>query len=107
MECCQSASGFLRNRSSLGCYGWAFPPAQSNHLLSLAPTAAPLVLSLNASERCPGISGGSLLGGLVLQYGSARNPDWIGAILSLFAMLGILLNGLGRRQAEAIPARLG
>ena len=89
-----------------GATGWAFPPAQSSHLLSLAPAAAPLVLSLNASALYLGIAGGSLLGGLVLQYGSASDLGWIGAILPFFAVLGIVLNGAARRRAEAMPARL-
>jgi predicted MFS family arabinose efflux permease len=59
-----------------GATGWAFPPAQSSHLLSLAPTSAPLVLSLNASALYLGIAGGSLLGGLVLQHGSASDLGW-------------------------------
>ena len=90
-----------------GATGWAFPPAQSSHLLSLAPTTAPLVLSLNASALYLGIAGGSLIGGLVLQHGSASDLGWIGAILPLFAVLGILLNGVARRRAEAISVRLG
>ena len=54
-----------------GVVGWGFFPPQSSHLLSLSPASAPLVLSLNASALYLGIAGGSLIGGLVLQYGSA------------------------------------
>lgn len=89
-----------------GATSWAFPPAQSSHLLSLAPTSAPLVLSLNASALYLGIASGSLLGGLVLQYGSADDLGWIGAILPLVSVSGILLSGAARRRAQLVP-RLG
>ena len=90
-----------------GVTGWAFPPAQSSHLLSLAPNSAPLVLSLNASALYLGIAGGSLLGGLVLQYGSVDDLGWVGALLPLLAVSGVLLNGAARRRAQPSPARLG
>ena len=90
-----------------GVTGWAFPPAQSSHLLSLAPNSAPLVLSLNASALYLGIAGGSLLGGLVLQYGSVDDLGWVGALLPLLAVSGVLLNGAARRRTQPSPARLG
>ena len=90
-----------------GVTGWAFPPAQSSHLLSLAPNSAPLVLSLNASALYLGIAGGSLLGGLVLQYGSVDDLGWVGALLPLLAVSGVLLNGAARRRTQPFPARLG
>ncbi|WP_172125937.1 MFS transporter [Devosia sp. 919] len=92
-----------------GATSWAFPPAQSSYLLSLAPTSAPLVLSLNASALYLGIAGGSLLGGVVLEYGSASDLGWIGAVLPLMAVVGIAVNGarLARTRQQVAPVRLG
>lgn len=89
-----------------GGTGWAFPPAQSSHLLSLAPASAPLVLSLNASALYLGIAGGSVLGGLVLQYGSAGDLGWVGGLLPAMAVLGIAVSGALRRSYGVAP-RLG
>lgn len=80
-----------------GGTGWAFPPAQSSYLLSLSPGNAPLVLSLNASALYLGIAGGSLIGGLVLQYGTASDLGWIGAMLPALSLVGIGLSALLRQ----------
>lgn len=88
-----------------GATGWAFPPAQSSHLLSLSPGNAPLVLSLNASALYLGIASGSLIGGLVLQFGTASDLGWVGALLPALAVLGIGLSAIGRPRP--VSARLG
>jgi DHA1 family inner membrane transport protein len=90
-----------------GGTGWAFPPAQSSHILSLAPSSAPLVLSLNASALYLGIAGGSLLGGLVLQFGTADDLGWVGAILPLVSVTAILTNSAVHRRQRLVAARLG
>jgi len=89
-----------------GATGWAFPPAQSSYLLSLSPGNAPLVLSLNASALYLGIAGGSLIGGLVLQYGTPSDLGWIGALLPALALGGIALSALLRQPTPSM-ARLG
>ena len=94
-----------------GATGWAFPPAQSSHLLSLSPTNAPLVLSLNASALYLGIASGSLIGGLVLQYGTASDLGWVGSLLPALALLGIVISAVLRQpkpsQRRPSMARLG
>ena len=89
-----------------GVVGWGFFPPQSSHLLSLSPASAPLVLSLNASALYLGIAGGSLIGGLVLQYASVRDLGWVGA---LFPLLALALIGMRTRSSSRRPAlsRLG
>jgi predicted MFS family arabinose efflux permease len=89
-----------------GATGWAFPPAQSSYLLSLSPGNAPLVLSLNASALYLGIAGGSLIGGLVLQYGTPTDLGWIGALLPALSLAGIGLSALLRQPSPSL-ARLG
>lgn len=89
-----------------GATGWAFPPAQSSYLLSLSPGNAPLVLSLNASALYLGIAGGSLIGGLVLQYGTPSDLGWIGALLPALSLAGIALSALLRQPSPSL-ARMG
>jgi MFS transporter, DHA1 family, inner membrane transport protein len=89
-----------------GATGWAFPPAQSSYLLSLSPSNAPLVLSLNASALYLGIAGGSLIGGLVLQYGTPGDLGWIGALLPALSLAGIGLSAM-LREPDPNLARLG
>lgn len=89
-----------------GLTGWAFPPAQSSHLLSLSPTNAPLVLSLNASALYLGIASGSLIGGLVLQYGTPSDLGWVGAVLPALSLLGIAISAMNRPPRMNL-ARLG
>ncbi|MGB3339705.1 MAG: MFS transporter [Devosia sp.] len=89
-----------------GATGWAFPPAQSSYLLSLSPGNAPLVLSLNASALYLGIAGGSLIGGLVLQYGTPSDLGWIGALLPALSLAGIGLSAMLRQPSPSL-ARLG
>ncbi len=84
--------------------GWTITPAQQHRLISLAPEAPPVVLSLNASAMYGGIALGGGIGGLVLTHGSATPLPWIGASCALSA-LGVLIVtrhlGAVRRQ----PAR--
>ena len=88
-----------------GGTSWAFPPAQSSHLLSLSPSNAPLVLSLNASALYLGIASGSLIGGLVLQYGTSSDLGWVGAIFPALSLVGIAVSAL-LRQPVVNPARI-
>lgn len=90
-----------------GATGWAFPPAQSSYLLGLAPNSAPLVLSLNASALYLGIASGSLLAGLVLQFGSVNDLGWVGAVLPLLSLAGIGLAAIRRHETRPSMARMG
>ena len=89
-----------------GATGWAFPPAQSSYLLSLSPTNAPLVLSLNASALYLGIASGSLIAGLVLQYGTASDLGWVGAVFPAVSLAGVGLSAM-LREPDPNFARLG
>lgn len=86
-----------------GVIGWALPPAQASRIVKLAPDAAPIVLSLNASALYFGVALGAVVGGAVLRFGG---PADLGIVAALFplAALGVLL--ASRRGAEpvAMPA---
>jgi MFS transporter, DHA1 family, inner membrane transport protein len=89
-----------------GVAGWGFFPPQSSHLLSLSPASAPLVLSLNASALYLGIAAGSLVGGLVLQFGTVNDLGWVGA---LFPIVALVLFAVRAQTANQRPvlSRLG
>jgi len=68
-----------------GMIGWGFPPAQSSHIVSLAPEAASISLSLNVSAIYVGVALGSVIGGANIALGSALDLGWAGAGLALIA----------------------
>ncbi|MEO5807498.1 MFS transporter [Devosia sp.] len=89
-----------------GLVAWAFPPAQASRILKLAPTNAPLVLSLNASALYFGVALGSVVGGQVLQHGTPADLGWVGAIFPLLGLAVLLATDPEPVLARAAP-RLG
>ncbi|GAA5106008.1 MFS transporter [Nocardia iowensis] len=69
-----------------GIFGWSFSPAQQHRLVELAPNAAGIVLSLNASAIYAGISLGSLLGSLALEHAGAAGVGWTATLIELLAV---------------------
>ena len=69
----------------------------------MAPTSAPLVLSLNASFLYLGTALGALAGGFVLEHFSVLDIGWMGAIFPLLS-LGVLVAALPR---PVVVPRLG
>lgn len=86
-----------------GIVGWAFPPAQASRIIKLAPDAAPIVLSLNASALYLGVAGGAVVGGEVLRFGA---PADLGLIAAAFPIvgLGVVLAGRMFARPVAMPA---
>lgn len=87
-----------------GIVGWAFPPAQASRIVKLAPDAAPIVLSLNASALYLGVALGAGVGGVVLKIG---NPADLGIIAAAAPLLGLAVMGLAARlpvRAAVMPA---
>jgi predicted MFS family arabinose efflux permease len=69
-----------------GFVGWGFPPAQTSRIVSLAPDAAPISLSLNISALYFGVALGSVIGGGVLTFGSSSDLGWVGALCGGLAL---------------------
>ncbi|WP_378740908.1 MFS transporter [Nocardia brasiliensis] len=69
-----------------GIFGWSFSPAQQHRLVELAPNAAGIVLSLNASAIYVGISLGSLLGSLALEHAGAAGVGWTATLIEVLAV---------------------
>ncbi len=86
-----------------GLIGWALPPAQASRIVKLAPDAAPIVLSLNASALYFGVALGAVVGGAVLRFGG---PVDLGVVAALFplAALGVLLASRRGAEPAAVPA---
>lgn len=84
-----------------GTSGWAVNPAQQHRLTSVAPAAAGVILSLNSSALYLGISGGSALGGLLVQNTSMTILCLIAAVWELVTLLFIVVTA---RQLKAAPS---
>jgi DHA1 family inner membrane transport protein len=87
-----------------GLFGWSLPPAQASRMIKLAPDAAPLALSLNASAIYVGVALGSVVGGQVLTSLGPVNLGWVAALFSL-AAFGIV--ALARPAPMLAEAKLG
>ncbi|MGO4350096.1 MFS transporter [Paenibacillus sp. MCAF9] len=58
---------------------WSSGPTQQYHLMSLAPEASGIMLSLNSSVLQLGMAAGAGLGGVVVEQVSLTSISWIGA----------------------------
>jgi predicted MFS family arabinose efflux permease len=87
-----------------GIVGWGFLPAQVSRLVSLAPSAAPLVLSLNGSALYLGSAAGAFVGGLVLQF---AGPNELGIAGALFPLAGLGIMRWMQRTPRRITVGLG
>ena len=97
-------AAFLAFMLVWGVIGWALPPAQASRVIKLAPDAAPLALSLNASALYLGVALGSVVGGEVITYASPIDLGWVGA---LFTAASFAIIVLARPAPALAEARLG
>ncbi|WP_219835600.1 MFS transporter [Paenibacillus sp. R14(2021)] len=58
---------------------WSSGPTQQYHLITLAPEASSIMLSLNSSVIQFAIAAGAGIGGLVVEHASLASISWIGA----------------------------
>jgi predicted MFS family arabinose efflux permease len=85
-----------------GMAGWLFPPAQQLKLVHLAPHAAPVVLSFNASATYLGISLGAVAGSFAISIFSVSAIGWVAAAFEV-ATLVVVWSGRRRASAETSP----
>ncbi|MBH5320364.1 MFS transporter [Paenibacillus sp. GSMTC-2017] len=71
---------------------WSSGPTQQYYLLTLAPGASGIMLSLNSSFIQLGMAAGAGLGGIVIQKASLSDVSWIGAIGVLIAVGAAVLS---------------
>ena len=81
-----------------GVVGWAFAPAQASRIVKLAPQAASLVLSLNASALYFGVALGAAVGGATLRLGT---PVDLGVVAALFPLAALAVIAVSRRAPRA------
>ncbi len=70
-----------------GMAGFGLTAPQQSRLVSLAPTQAPLLLSLNSSMLYLGTALGAVVSGALIQSVGLANLSWVGAPFGLAALL--------------------
>lgn len=85
-----------------GGLGFGGYPAQAARLVGLAPDAAVIALSLNASALYIGMASGSALGAVVMGWGGLPQLGFVGAACEAVALAALLL--ATRRTPAAAPA---
>ena len=76
-----------------GLASWGLMPAQQARLVALAPSLAPVSLSLNSSAIYLGSAMGATMGALVIADGAMERLGWVAAGFSLAALLPVLASG--------------
>lgn len=88
---------------------WSSGPTQQFNLVSMAPDASSLMLSLNSSILQFGMAAGAGIGGLVVAGASLSAVTWIGAVGVAAAAAGVAMGAAlnrasSRRRAGGCPA---
>lgn len=80
---------------------WSSGPTQQYHLMTLAPEASGIMLSLNSSVLQLGMAAGAGLGGVIVQQTSLTSISWIGATgVILAAATAATFFGLSHTRAR-------
>jgi predicted MFS family arabinose efflux permease len=83
-----------------GLASWGLMPAQQARLVALAPSSAPVSLSLNSSAIYLGSAMGAAVGALVITDGAMGRLGWVAAGFSLAALLPVLASGSSTSVGE-------
>jgi predicted MFS family arabinose efflux permease len=76
-----------------GLASWGLITAQQARLVALAPTLAPVSLSMNSSAIYLGSAMGAAAGALVVAEGATEQLGWVAAGFGLAALLSVLSSG--------------
>jgi DHA1 family putative efflux transporter-like MFS transporter len=86
---------------------WSSGPTQQYHLISLAPEASGIVISLNTSTLQLAMAAGAGIGGIIVEQASLVSITWIGAALvAVAAGTAAVSLGLARSRRRAVERRL-
>ncbi|RXZ82071.1 MFS transporter [Paenibacillaceae bacterium] len=86
---------------------WSSGPTQQYHLMTLAPEASGIMLSLNSSVLQLGMAAGAGLGGVVVQQVSLTSISWIGAAgVILAASTATAFFGISHQRARREAIKL-
>lgn len=83
---------------------WSFGPTQNFNLVSLAPEASGIVLSLNSSFVQLGFAAGAGIGGIVVGGVSILATTWVAAVSVLFAA-AVAVVSVGRARSLSSSGR--
>ena len=87
-----------------GLASWGLMPAQQARLVALAPSLAPVSLSLNSSAIYLGSAMGAAVGALVIADGAMGRLGWVAAGFSLAALLPVLASGSSSVRPRLMPS---
>jgi DHA1 family putative efflux transporter-like MFS transporter len=80
---------------------WSSGPTQQYHIMSLAPGASGIMLSLNTSVLQFAMAAGAGIGGVVVEQVSLTSISWIGAAgVAVAAGIAIVSLGLSRSRSR-------
>ena len=83
-----------------GLAAFSITTPQQHRLISLRPSGAPLLLSLNASFLYLAISVAGGIGGAAIAW---LGSGWLGAVAAVFLLLGLGASELAHRRGRARP----
>jgi DHA1 family putative efflux transporter-like MFS transporter len=87
---------------------WSSGPTQQYHLISLAPEASGIMLSLNTSFIQLAMAAGAGIGGIVVKQTSLASTSWIGAAgVAVAAITAITSFSLSRSRSRQKTAEEG
>ena len=84
-----------------GIAGFGLTAPQQSRLVTLSPTQAPLLLSLNSSMLYLGTALGAIISGALIQSVGVANLSWVGAPFGLAALLTLAFDRAP--AASALP----
>lgn len=86
-----------------GLHGFGSMVPQQSRLVMLAPSQAPMLMSLNSSMLYIGSALGAVVGGLSMSQIGVGRLSWIGAPFVVLALLTVLPDWVGERKPVPRP----
>ena len=77
---------------------------QQSRLVSLAPSQAPMLMSLNSSMLYIGSALGAIVGGLAMSQVGVAKLSWVGAPFVVLSLLTLLPDWLQEKRRLKDPA---
>ncbi|GGD57795.1 MFS transporter [Paenibacillus nasutitermitis] len=86
---------------------WSSGPTQQYHLISLAPEASGIMLSLNSSVLQLAMAAGAGIGGVIVEQVSLASISWIGAAgVTVSAAIAAASFGMSRTRSRSLQEKL-
>ncbi|KAE9133859.1 putative MFS-type transporter [Phytophthora fragariae] len=86
---------------------WSSGPTQQYHLISLAPEASGIMLSLNSSVLQLAMAAGAGIGGVIVEQVSLASISWIGAAgVTVSAAIAAASFGVSRNRSRSLQEKI-